>query len=59
VDAILAALARTLTWRVPARLTVERIDDAPARTSPHLPALRRHFTVGSDHRSLLLTLGRH
>ncbi|MDZ7827174.1 MAG: hypothetical protein U5R48_15510 [Gammaproteobacteria bacterium] len=44
-----------MRWRIPARLTVERIDDAPARTSPHLPALRRHFTVGSDHRSLLLT----
>ncbi|HSG88214.1 MAG TPA: DEAD/DEAH box helicase [Pseudomonadales bacterium] len=52
--AVLAVWARTFAWRRNARVTVLQINDGPARSSPWADALRRHLTVDSDHRGLIL-----
>ncbi|MEE4383237.1 MAG: DEAD/DEAH box helicase [Pseudomonadales bacterium] len=54
LDAVLEAWARVRERRAGAPRELARINDAPARTSPWLPALRHHFDVAADHRSLVL-----
>jgi len=48
-DALLAPLRRLLAAR--RRLTLEQINDAPARTSPYRPALEPLGRLVSDHRA--------
>jgi ATP-dependent Lhr-like helicase len=55
LDAVCVPLVRALARRGPTTWTVERIDAGPARSSPRVDALRRHFEVGRDHRALLLS----
>jgi ATP-dependent Lhr-like helicase len=54
VERAFAALARILGAAGQGSIEVRRIDGAPARTAPALPALERCFTVSRDHRALVL-----
>lgn len=55
-DALLAPLRRLLA--AARRLTLEQINDAPARTSPYRPALERLGRLVSDHRATWLEAAR-
>ena len=48
LDALLPNLVAVCRTRT--RLTTETINGEPARRSPYLPALGRHFKVASDHK---------
>ena len=50
LDALLPNLVAVCRTRT--RLTTETINGEPARRSPYLPALGRHFKVASDHKSV-------
>ena len=52
LDALLSALP--LPRQLGRRIELETIDGAPAKDSPHLPALARHWTLAHDHRGVYL-----